>query len=624
LKSLRVVQLVLLLLLAAVAGIILFGPDLKDHVKDIEEALQAGKKADWWDDAAIGIRYAAWINVLLLSLLLATSKWWCSPFVSKLKQAGQAVSHTPRWFWPLLLLAVVVCMGMRLPLAGKSLWWDEGWQVMQASHGRWRTDSKQPDKMKFEEHDWKRAAWYYQKPTNHAPVSVMQKASQSVWRLFSGADHRAFSDLAARVPSLIGSALSVIWLACLLRAWGSPGAGIIAGLLLALHPWALRYGVDARGYALVLPMSIGALLAATRIVQSHGGSLLAWLGLALAEFVWMWAYPQAAFDLVALNGVLALLLFFKVEKALRWKTLARLMAANILAAALFIQAFLPNAMQALRWAGNETVSQPFSQGLLDSLFSHVVLGVASGWPAGVESAGLPASIPAAAPWGLSIGFIWAFLLLLGILWVFIPKRFPGFGKTPWLLLAVPLIGSALYTLVCVITEGYFYPRFVISIVPVLIALVCLIVAGLAKRQRLFAGLVGLSFAALILPTWYPQWKVSFERPIAPLHSVADYLDNKVKETSGQAIIACFGHGREIMPIYSPQIRLVNSMEELQALRQEARDAQRPLYIAYGHVQFNSGMLAEPMQVLRDPAQYREIAAFSGMESEFYYRVLEAL
>lgn len=609
-------------LLLATVALLIFGPEAKEHVKDIEKALEAGKKVDWWDDAALGVRYAAWINLVLLGGLLATSGLW-----GRVKSELAKVviwEDGARWFWPMVLLVMLLAVGVRGPLASKSLWWDESWQMMQASHGRWKLDAKDPDKIGFQRHDWKRAAWYYQKPTNHAPMSLAQKASQSVWRSISGAPAHAFSDLAARVPALTGSALSVLLLACLLRSWGRPAAGIGAALLLALHPWALRYGVDARGYALVLPMSVGALLAVTRLLQTRGTCWWAWLGFALTEFVWLWAYPQALFDLVVINGVLTVLLLIRVDNDQLWSTFGRVVAVNVLAATWFIQAFLPNAMQALRWAGNETVAQPFSLPLFNSLLSFLFFGVTHGWPPGPEAAGLPSSFPRSTPWGLPVHFLWALPFILIALVFFAPKNFGGLKKAPWFLLAAPLLGSAMYVAVSVMTDGYFYPRFVISVLPVLLAFACLVFGSDRPGWNWRLMLVAPLLAVLMGPIWWQPLKVSMERPIAPLHDVADFMSEKVKDSDGRALIACFGHGRETMPLYAPTMRLVDSLADLQALREEARSSQRPLYVAYGHVQFNSGMFPDAIEWLRDASQFREIAAFQGLESEFYYRVLEAL
>src|SRR4051812_49427323 len=282
--SLRSVRILLLVLIALEGTLLIFGPQTQDHLPAIESALSLKQRPEWWDDAAIGIRYTAWINLALLLVLLTTRKWWTRPVsaspISSVQpsRAGQNAEGNPkggaggpsqfpirssRWFWPFAILAILACLALRLPLASKSLWWDEAWVVQQVSHGKWRPDPKHPDDLRFMAHDWKRCAFYYQKPTNHVPMSLAQKASFNIWRQLTGAPREEFNDLAARVPALIASCAAVLLLALLLRSWGRPGAGIAAAFILAIHPWHIRYGVDARAYALVVPLCIAGMLAIT-------------------------------------------------------------------------------------------------------------------------------------------------------------------------------------------------------------------------------------------------------------------------------------------------------------------------------------------------------------------------
>ncbi|HSJ02292.1 MAG TPA: hypothetical protein VK956_07545, partial [Verrucomicrobium sp.] len=124
--SLRLVRILLLVLIALEGALLVFGPQIKDHLPAIEAALAADKKPDWEDDASLGIRYAAWINLGLLLALLATSKWWARPFSkpkSKYSEPGKRSAltdgDTPKsdlvevslwrpegWFWPLVILAI--------------------------------------------------------------------------------------------------------------------------------------------------------------------------------------------------------------------------------------------------------------------------------------------------------------------------------------------------------------------------------------------------------------------------------------------------------------------------------------------------------------------------------------
>ena len=118
---LRVLRLLLIALIVAEAALWFFGPQPKDHLPDIAAATAAGKRPDWWDDAAMGVHYAAAINAGLLVLLLASTKFWSRD--ARQPNPPTAIRN-PKYFWPLIIAASLLCLGLRLPLASKSLWWD--------------------------------------------------------------------------------------------------------------------------------------------------------------------------------------------------------------------------------------------------------------------------------------------------------------------------------------------------------------------------------------------------------------------------------------------------------------------------------------------------------------------
>ncbi|MEZ0387980.1 MAG: hypothetical protein ACAI34_12975, partial [Verrucomicrobium sp.] len=368
------------------------GPQVAEHSRHITQALAAGEKPEWWDDAAIGVHYGAWIGLGGWAVLLLTQRWWARPWKEE-KPEGIPTSEPVRawWFWPLLIFAVIVGLGMRLPLAGKSLWWDEVWAAQQAYHGKWKEDTKHPGALKFLAHDWKRCAFYYQKPTNHVPMSLAQKASLQLWHRVTKAKPEAFHDLVARVPSLLASTVAMILIACLLAAWGHAGAGVAAAMVLAVHPWAIRYGVDARAYALVIPLCLGGMLACTAIVRSAGRSVGAWIGFGLVEWLWLWAYPNALLDITALNLVtLVYLLKGQSSRPDRWTAWWRLTATNLCAALVLLQLFLPNLMQAKRWAGLEKDKHFLNELLLDQTASDLLAGMDHTVPRNlVEAVGIP-------------------------------------------------------------------------------------------------------------------------------------------------------------------------------------------------------------------------------------------
>jgi hypothetical protein len=444
-----------------------------------------------------------------------------------------------------------------------------------------------------------------------------------------------FSDLAARMPALLASIAAVVLLALLMKQWGYPGAGAVAAFLLALHPWHIRYGVDARGYALVVPLCIAGMFAVTRIFQTRGYNLLPWVAWGAIEFLWLWAYPNAAIDVAVLNLVLA----YGVQRYndMPWQTLVRLAVTNLFAAMAFIQMFLPNFMQATRWAGNETVSQPLTSALFQSTLSQLITGVELAWPPTVEAAGLVSSLP-----GIGIssfhGALWLLLAILLLLPIARRRSVPKGSSGPWWLLGWVFFSTSQFMGIVSLTGSYFYPRFIIAVLPCLIAIICILVADaickpapnptlpvwLSHVRRWVAMLLTFGLAIQVFPFWKAQISLLTSRPYAPLRDVAEFVTmmegNYFKEGSQEVVMVCYGHGHETLPIYLPTVQSAVSKAELETYMAQARAGQRQLLVIQGHTGHNRGLIPDGFQLLDDPAMFREVKAFAGIDPEFYYRV----
>ena len=633
--SLRFVRILLLVLLVLEVTLLIFGPQTRDHAPAIQAALAAKDKPDWWDDAAMGVRYAAWVNAGLIVLLAATSAWWARPARASSVITPQSSPLTPKWYWALLAVAVFTSLAVRFPLASKSLWWDESWVVMQVSHGKWRPDSKKPGQYRFQEHDWKRCAFYYQKPTNHAPMALAQKASFTLSQKILKEPAGEFRNLAARAPALLASAAAVLLLALLLRSWGWPIAGISAAFLLALHPWYIRYGVDARAYALVVPLCIGGMFAVSRIWQTRGMKWGPWVAWGLVEFLWLWAYPNAVLDVAMLNILLAGVFLRDVE--VRMIGLLRLAATNLFAAMAFIQMFLPNLMQALHWAGSENVAQPLTGHLIKSTLSHLFLGVELGWVKAVETEGLVASTPGIAGTSFWGGMLVLSIALIALLW----NRFRSAEKVPgryWLVLVMPVVSSMLFAALVSAAGSYFYQRFVIAALPCVTAVFVLLFAeAFADRsaapssgrwaRRSLATFLLIMVTVKVVPFWSAQAQVLTSRPYAPLRDVATYVkrygtDLQKKHGSSLPLYVCYGHGHEVMPIYLPEVQSALSRAELEKYIAQARAENRHLLVIQGHSIHNRALIPDGFTLLDDPAVFTEVKAFNGIDPEFYFRVFE--
>ena len=374
---------------AACAAILLYLPSPFFSLAAVRAAIAAGETPDWKDKIDLGESLAAGVNFFLALVLALTARLWSRPLTAPENPAFPDAKKPARWFWPLVLAAVVLAGGLRYNLAKKSLWWDELWNVKQASHGQWRTASKHPDELRFYPSDWARCAWYYQKPTNHAAIALGSKASLTLWRTFTGAPREAFSDLAVRFPALLAALLSIAVAAWVFRVWGLPGTGVIAAFLLAIHPYHIRYGIDVRGYTLVVLgtlLAIAGLSALFRTSQESKReksksdpvqSWSPWVVFASGQFLLVWAS--------VLVGAICATFFFLVAVALIlsvWKSkpgrisaLSRLVVVNTFAAMAFLQVFTPNVLQFEDALASDNVTRPINVDRLKTTASQFLLGI---------------------------------------------------------------------------------------------------------------------------------------------------------------------------------------------------------------------------------------------------------
>ncbi len=111
------------------------------------------------------------------------------------------------------------------------------------------------------------------------------------------------SEVALRLPAVLGSAASCVLLVSLGRRLFDRRVGLAAGLLLATSPFIVKWSQEARGYTLVLAVSLAAMLLLLRALERGRRVDWALYGLALsAVFVW---HPVAGLVVVPAHAMLA-------------------------------------------------------------------------------------------------------------------------------------------------------------------------------------------------------------------------------------------------------------------------------------------------------------------------------
>lgn len=613
------------LIAAGLAAYLLLADNPWDAARETAERLEAGKRARPEADFVTALWVVAAANLVIVLALLASVKLWL-PRLSlgpiEKDAAGFSLPKKDRRWIPALLVILVIGSFARLPLASGSLWWDELWGIKFGIVGYYIGEEDEPVEDRFfAEADWRRALWYYTRPTNHPAASFPARLSHLVWRTFADPEKpHAFSDFAVRFPNFLASLGTLAAIVLLGRACGRLGLGFSAALILALHPWAIRYGVDLRGYSWVMLWTATGLLWLTALFrEGKQPRWWLWLGFGINQALLVWAFPHAALVAAGLVGA-ALVFIMRGWKSWgdRFAAMGRLLFVNVMAGMLFLQLFGPNLLQMKSWL--KDVNANHTEHSLDGrLLRDLAIDVVSGQPWQVSEEDLAegfADFFGLGNWKwLALSVVIAGLIFGAVrLWRNLRPAAIAVG-------AVVGAGVALL-LVFRITEAFFYPRFAIFLViPFVLLLGAAADPGVGKlRYRaLFPGV--LIVVAFLLLT-VRQYGNLTTRPFSPMRDVVEKVESIEAEIDRPVIFACYGHGKEMMPIYAPQVRGAVTLTELEALIAEARSKQAELLVTYGHPAFNRVIVADGFELLDDESQFAEVESWKGIEPDAGYVLLE--
>lgn len=268
--------------------------------------------------------------VAVMALLFALCPWWArAPWEIP---AESSPVTTPRWFWPVVLAAVMAGGSIAAPALDNSLWDDEHESLVWYVLGRYVRQA--PDgQIKLKEHNWRRTIFGYSTPNNHIFHNILARSSNALWRAVTRPKGLQFNEVALRIPAFLAGLACIAALALLLKDFGFPAAGVIACWFLALHPWFTHHMAQARGYTLTMLFVVLVFIFWRRALCS--GSWL-WLGLlGCCQFLLLWTYPAAVFQLAVINIAFLLLAFWQPQPvAQSARTLiSRWFCCNMMAAA---------------------------------------------------------------------------------------------------------------------------------------------------------------------------------------------------------------------------------------------------------------------------------------------------
>jgi hypothetical protein len=625
--------LVVLLLAGAVGYFLLSRNFAGDAAKATPRLAQTWTDGTWApvkDYAAFGTYWFALANAVLLALAAITSPFWHRRWqapATETKPDPRAETGRSRWLYPLALAAcLALAFGLRWTTFTGGFWHDEGLQMKRIS-GAYDLDKSAGDNgaSVFREASWQETLFHFRKPTNHTALSVPARVCLEAWRSVTGAERSAFAEWVVRLPSMIYGLGAILFVAALAGRFGGKTAGLVAAALLAVHPWHIHWGVDARSYS--AGIFAAALAAWTLMKAAESGKWRWWLGFGLAQALLLWAsilhlWLSVAFLLVAI----AVVAFGRKERPM-FPQFGRLVLSNVVGATIFLQVMGPNLLQFFHASKIRALSDAeymkLDQSSLSDFLSHLFLGLPHHVPtqptdhAIVTWTSLFGSAPVAG-WCL-IGV--AVLLAIGG-WLLAVKKAPLAG---WVLLASPLAG-VVHLLVTASLDLYYYPRFSTFLIPSVVVGWAIVWSQLAQKAWRRGGGLAMALPAALgffLATAMPQVANLVRNPHEPFPEIRTaFAALRAAAPGGEAITAGYGLGSDILhDIYDPKVKFIRSRQELEALMRQADAYGRPLYVVYGLQSFNRATLPDGFTLLDDPRFFSKIRRFQGNDPRHTFFLL---
>ena len=205
-----------------------------------------------------------------------------------------------------ILAAGLASAWMMAPRLSLSLWGDEEATVLRFVVGRYypaKDGTMAPKKP-----SWIKTLWNFDNGANNHPLnSALARLSAGLKKPSTAADQFPFSETLIRLPAYlagVGSIFTVGWLAWMM---GLPRAAPLASWLMALHPWIIRWGSEARGYAFELAfigLTMGAVLAALAT-----GKFRWWVVFGAAEVLLLISHFGSVMFLLPLNASILVILW---------------------------------------------------------------------------------------------------------------------------------------------------------------------------------------------------------------------------------------------------------------------------------------------------------------------------
>jgi 4-amino-4-deoxy-L-arabinose transferase-like glycosyltransferase len=549
------------------------------------EAKESLRTHSW---VVMGLWYGAAINLGLS--ILALLVWHFRP---EMVEGSALTSDEPppadragQWFrGALVLIATVTAAWAMLPRLDLSLWGDEEATTRRFIVGHvYRSDEggftvKAPT--------WIKSIWNWDTGTNsHLLFNVLARLSHGAAD-DSGKDPDQFyfSERRIRLPSFLATLLLIPAAAALVTRLGFPRGAPLTAFLLALHPWVIRFGSDARGYALLMLFAVVTMVFLIQALQ-RPGRVGWWLAFGICECLALLSNLSAVFLLVPLNLVALWLAWAPTQPGrlnpLRVATVWRYAGATLLGAMLTIQILMPIILQAPGYFAKGRFSGGgVEPGLVRDSLAYWALGTPwesfeAGNPLALDWNALHEAHPLATVWAAALIGLFLVAGFLALFW----RSAYRWWLVP-LLAPVPLIFLEAH-----LSENILYPWYTVAFLPLGLVVVGVgfgAVAPGARRWPKALGaipplLAGFGVLALFAVATQAQRQIIRTHAVEPLAETVRLtrdVVNPFHPDIDDSLTLGYVHASRL---YDPAMKLAENDEEFIAAIREAEMLKRPLWV----------------------------------------------
>ncbi len=581
--------------------------------ESIGKRLAAAKPLKLEHFIQIGLWWGAAASFGASLIALATVTWWSRPHTAIHPDLHPPGPKALRWTMIFALAAMILGVWPRMSRLDHSLWNDEEYHLRAYVWGAYQpaADGTQ----KFEAVSWRDAIFLNQKGNHHVWASVESRLGHALsghtWDQGS-----TFSETGLRIVPFISGILTIGVLVLLTATLGGPRLGLAAGLILALHPWHVRWSVEIRGYSTMLLGITAGLYCLLRALQTNRWRW--WLGYAATQPLVLLCFAGSVYVIAAQNLVALAVIFINRNPAsVKLGSASRLITAGILSfipTALIMGPHVPQLAAYLR-AANEYA--PIGTSWFLDLWTHLVSGIRpSGDPAGTSKGIALSDLTNLSPWKSWIYHGLIPLLTAGGLAALLVQDW----RTRFVM-GTLLLSGAMAVLHNALSGSPFLPWYMLYLLPAyILALVWSAKAVVKCNPRVLASLPLVLVVAYSLLT-APALERIMNVPRQPIRETAAAMRKTspaLTPADPPILTASFGDGARQMLSYDPGLQILKTTQDLTALIKRAVSANSPLFLCLRGPAAIASEAPELLQAVTTDPRWQKLPSESGMEAMLSY------